>query len=158
MIYETTMQSPLGALRLRASEQGMTGIYFEAHKNAPPREEAERENPILGLAREQLAAYFAGSLQRFDLPLEPHGTEFQKRIWNALRHIGYGQSMSYGELARAVGSPKAARAVGYANSLNPLSIVVPCHRVIGTSGKLTGYAGGLSSKEWLLRHEGLLNT
>ena len=153
MTYEMMMESPLGPLRLRASEQGLTGLYFAEHKKAPELEAQTREHEILRLAKKQLEEYFAGRRRVFDLPLDPRGTEFQKRVWMALRGIEFGGSLSYGELAREVGSPKAARAVGYANSLNPLSIVVPCHRVVGSTGKLTGYAGGLPSKEWLLAHE-----
>ena len=101
-------------------------------------------------ARRQFDAYFAGELVEFDLPLEPHGTEFQQRVWKALRAIPYATTISYAELARRVGNPKASRAVGLANGANPLSIIVPCHRVIGANGSLTGYGGGLEAKKYLL--------
>ncbi len=101
----------------------------------------------------QLQAYFAGELTDFDLPLQMHGTEFQRRVWAALCEIPYGETISYGELARWVGNPKASRAVGLANGRNPVAIVVPCHRVIGADGSLTGYGGGLDRKVWLLEHE-----
>lgn len=101
----------------------------------------------------QIAAYFAGSLRDFDLPLQPAGTEFQKRVWFALGDIGYGETSSYGRLAERVGNPKACRAVGLANGRNPIPLILPCHRVIGANGSLTGYGGGLTLKKWLLDHE-----
>jgi methylated-DNA-[protein]-cysteine S-methyltransferase len=118
------------------------------------REDPGRENPTpLAETVRQLRAYFAGELREFDLPLAPAGTPFQLRVWRELRNIPYGQTISYGELARRVGSPKGSRAVGLANGANPISIVVPCHRVIGSSGKLTGYGGGLENKARLLALE-----
>jgi len=109
--------------------------------------------PLLARAAAQLAAYFAGERHTFDLPLAPAGTPFQHRVWDALLDIPYGEVRSYGELARALGRPAASRAVGFANSKNPISIIVPCHRVIGARGALTGYAGGMTAKAWLLEHE-----
>ena len=104
-------------------------------------------------ACEQLTAYFSGDLQQFELRLAPHGTEFQKKVWQELCRIPFGASISYGELARRIGQPTASRAVGLANGRNPISIIVPCHRVIGANGTLTGYGGGIERKKWLLEHE-----
>ena len=109
--------------------------------------------PLLGQAKQQLAEYFAGQRQAFDLPLRMQGTPFQQKVWAALREIPYGETRSYGQIAAQVGNPKASRAVGMANNRNPIAIIVPCHRVIGANGSLTGYAGGLSVKEELLALE-----
>jgi len=108
---------------------------------------------VLERAAAQLAEYFAGDRRTFDLPLAPEGTTFQRRVWDALLRISYGETWSYGRLAREIGSPSASRAVGAANGKNPLSIIVPCHRVVGVNGALTGYAGGVTAKQWLLAHE-----
>ena len=152
--HETHMDSPLGPLRLLANERGLAGVYFSEHKNVPQRVTQESStHPILLQTQNELREYFAGERQRFDLPLDPQGTPFQHRVWLALRDIPFGQLRSYGELARQLDSPNASRAVGRANGLNPLSIIVPCHRVVASNGKLTGYAGGLPAKEWLLEHE-----
>ena len=149
----TTMmiESPLGPVRLVARGDALTAV------DLAPRDPAPAEtgtSPVLVEAAAQLAAYFAGERQAFDLPLAPEGTAFQRTVWDALCTIPYGATWSYGELARAIGRPTASRAVGAANGKNPLWIIVPCHRVIGTSGALTGYAGGLDVKRWLLAHEG----
>ena len=154
MIVQTTMPTPLGPLRLMATDQGLRGIYFEDHKGAPeaPFPNAP-EHPVLRQAVLQLEEYFTGRRQQFELPLDAVGTAFQQRVWNQLRDIPFGVTATYGELAQRLEVPKASRAVGAANGRNPLSIVVPCHRVVGRNGKLTGYAGGLSAKEWLLQHE-----
>jgi methylated-DNA-[protein]-cysteine S-methyltransferase len=109
---------------------------------------------VLAAARAQLDAYFAGEITSFDLPLSPRGTPFQQRVWAALRDIPFGETTSYGELARRIGDPKAVRAVGAANGRNPLPLVVPCHRVIGADGSLVGFGGGMDRKRWLLQHEG----
>lgn len=148
------MESPVGPLLLEGDEQGISGILFrkqaEVGRDAAPK-------PLREAVR-QLQAYFAGDLREFDLPLRMEGTPFQITVWSALRDIPYGQTVSYGELARRIGNPKGSRAVGLANGSNPISIVVPCHRVIGSNGKLTGYGGGLENKELLLglerRHAG----
>jgi methylated-DNA-[protein]-cysteine S-methyltransferase len=155
-VYELTMESPVGLLRLMADENGLTGVYLPSHKGEPPPVQAWEgaAPPVLLSAREQLDEYFAGKRTVFDLPLAPRGTEFQQEVWRALREIPYGETRSYGELAARVGRPGAARAVGAANGRNPVSIIVPCHRVVGASGALTGYAGGMERKQWLLRHEG----
>jgi len=114
------------------------------------------DNPILQLARRQLDEYFACTRTSFDLPLDAEGTAFERRVWDLLRAIPYGTTTSYGELARRLGEPKDARAVGAANGKNPIPIIVPCHRVIGANGDLTGFGGGLERKRWLLEHEGAL--
>src|SRR5690625_884241 len=124
------------------------------HKHAQPiQPDWRREEEAFAAAREQLAAYFDNRLQVFNLPLKPAGTEFQRRVWEALRDIPYGQTESYGALARRIGRPRAARAVGMANGRNPISIIIPCHRVMGADGSLTGYGGGIDRKRWLLEHE-----
>ena len=111
---------------------------------------------MTGQARQQLTEYFAGQRREFDLPLAPAGTDFQRRVWELLREIPYGETVTYGELARRLGNPKSARAVGMACNRNPIAIVVPCHRVVGSTGSLTGYAGGLDAKAFLLKLEGVL--
>ena len=135
---------------------GVPGLLDPAGPAAAPAEAARNDDtpPLLQEAACQLAAYFAGKLRRFELPLRPAGTPFQQRVWAALCEIPYGEVRSYGAIAARIGSPKAARAVGRANHGNPLPIVIPCHRVIGASGALTGYGGGLPIKEYLLRIEG----
>lgn len=156
MTHCTQIESPIGPLLLLSDGESLTGLYMNEHKCGPAASAAWTQNDALPLfitVREQLAAYFAGTLTAFDLPLAPHGTPFQQRVWNTLRDVPYGQTVSYGELARQVGSPGAARAVGAANGANPLSIVVPCHRVVGTKGLLTGYAGGMGRKQFLLTLE-----
>ncbi|WNG38859.1 methylated-DNA--[protein]-cysteine S-methyltransferase [Archangium violaceum] len=153
-LYTTTMKSPVGPLRLYATEGALTAIYMENHKGAPVLVATEREDhPVLEAARRQLEEYFAGERISFDVPLDPVGTPFQKSVWALLREIPLGVTRSYGELARCLGRASAARAVGAANGRNPISIIVPCHRVVGTDGKLTGYAGGVPTKQWLLEHE-----
>ena len=151
------MDSPVGSLLLVADGDALCGVYFEPHRQLENGgagwERADPDDPVLGRARAQLAAYFAGEATAFALPLGPRGTSFQSRVWMALRDIPYGETISYGELARRLGTPTASRAVGAANGRNPLSIVVPCHRVIGANGALTGFGGGMERKQWLLEHE-----
>lgn len=141
--------SPVGPLTLTQEDQALTGLHFGEH----PQQGAEGPTPLLEEAARQLEEYFAGQRKEFSLPLAPKGTEFQLRVWQALLQIPYGETRSYGELAAMVGNPKACRAVGGANHRNPLSILIPCHRVVGTKGSLTGYAGGLAIKEFLLKLE-----
>ena len=148
-----TMPSPVGDLKLVASERGLSAILWEndapnrVHLGAMTEDEG---NPILVEAERQITAYFAGQLTEFTVPLEFHGTDFQKSVWAALLTIPFGESRSYGEIARQIGRPTAYRAVGAANGKNPISIIAPCHRVIGSNGSLTGFAGGLEAKELLL--------
>lgn len=154
MITETWMDSPVGALRLVADEISLRGVYFEMHRGQRhPTGERRSGHPILDLTTRELQRYFAGEPVVFTAPLAPLGTPFQRKVWSALQGIPRGGTLSYGELARAIDVPRAARAVGAANGSNPWSIVVPCHRVIASTGDLAGYAGGAARKQWLLHHE-----
>ena len=150
----TRMESPVGPLMLVADSSGLRRIDFVNGRNPAQSDQHWRENTEhLDETIRQLWAYFAGELETFDLPLAPQGTPFQLSVWNRLCEIPYGETISYGELARHLGNPNASRAVGLANGSNPISIVIPCHRVIGSNGKLTGYGGGLPIKEKLLALE-----
>ena len=148
------IDSPIGPLRLVAADGALTAIDFSPFGDRPGDEAAEE--PVLQQAAAQLAEYFAGERTDFDLPLAPRGTEFQRAVWMALAGIGYGETISYAQLAQRVGKPTAMRAVGAANGRNPLPIVLPCHRVIGADGALTGFGGGLPTKQFLLELEGAL--
>lgn len=153
-VYYDYFESPVGRLLLVADGQGLRSLLFENERNKDAIQGDWQRGPgALHEARSQLKAYFAGKLREFDLPLAPQGTDFQQRVWLALLRIPYGATASYGEIARAVGEPNASRAVGAANGQNPISIIVPCHRVIGANGTLTGYGGGLPNKRFLLEHE-----
>jgi len=150
----SVIDSPIGELTIVERDGALTGLYMTGHRPAPhPETFGERVDDALPEATRQLGQYFAGERTTFDLPLAPEGTEFQVRVWEALRAIPYGATLSYGELADAIGQPGAARAVGLANGRNPISIIVPCHRVVGASGRLTGYAGGTERKAFLLTLE-----
>ncbi|HTR68516.1 MAG TPA: methylated-DNA--[protein]-cysteine S-methyltransferase [Terriglobales bacterium] len=150
----TNLESPVGPLLLTADDAGLRSILFvNGRERAQPDPAWRRNRQPLAEAIRQLRAYFAGELTAFDLPLAPEGTEFQRAVWDELCNIGYGETISYGELARRIGNPKASRAVGLANGSNPIPIVIPCHRVIGSNGKLTGYGGGLPIKQKLLALE-----
>lgn len=151
----TTIDSPLGEILIAGSERGVSWISFR--KSTRPSDidpSWERGALFLEPAARQLKEYFAGTRREFDLRLDPHGTEFQKKVWKALCKVPYGKTVSYGEIARMIGAPKSSRAVGAANGANPLPIVVPCHRIVGSSGALTGYTGGLEFKKGLLELEG----
>ncbi len=150
-IYYSRMPSPIGELTLASNGKALTGLYMRSH--AVRVSKWTQSDRVLKPVRDQLKAYFQGQLRDFDLPLAAQGSEFQKLVWKALCDIPYGETISYGELARRIGYPKAARAVGTCNGSNPISIIVPCHRVIGANGTLTGYGGGLPRKKWLLEHE-----
>lgn len=158
MIVFQQHESPLGPLLLAADARALRQIDFPDGNRAAVPAEGWRpgDNAQLSDARRQLDAYFAGLLQRFTLPLAPRGTEFQQQVWQALQRIPFGQTRSYAQIAASVGRARAARAVGAANGKNPLPIVIPCHRVIGKNGGLTGFAGGLAAKTFLLKHEGAL--
>jgi methylated-DNA-[protein]-cysteine S-methyltransferase len=150
----TKIKSPLGPLLLVADDSGLRQAGFVEGKHPAQPDPAWIESPVpLAEPIRQLRAYFAGELETFDLPLAPQGTAFQLRVWKLLCDIPYGETVSYGELARRAGNPKASRAVGLANGRNPIPIIIPCHRVIGSNGKLTGYGGGLPIKEKLLALE-----
>jgi methylated-DNA-[protein]-cysteine S-methyltransferase len=147
----TTLDSPVGPLALTAAEGALVGVHFDGDHHAGAADPGpDGDVAVLAEAARQLDEYFAGGRTIFDLPLAPVGTPFQLEVWQALRAIPYGVTCSYGELAARIGRPAASRAVGLANGRNPLSIVVPCHRVIGSTGTLTGYGGGLERKRWLL--------
>lgn len=158
-VYHLTLESPVGGLRLCATDAHLTRIDFvHGRKIKPLASEViavdhAADHPVFAAAAEQLADYFAGQHQTFDLPLGPRGTDFQLRVWQQLRLIPFGVTISYGQLATRLGQPNASRAVGLANGNNPLSIVVPCHRVIGADGSLTGFGGGIDTKRQLLELE-----
>lgn len=154
---QVTLPSPIGSLTLVAEAGRLTGLYMDAQTHRPVSAISGAagsldEEPFASAAQ-QLAAYFAGDLTNFDLPLAPAGTEFQQRVWSALQTIPYGRTWSYGQLARQVSSAAASRAVGLANGRNPIAVIIPCHRVIGSDGSLTGYGGGLDRKRFLLELE-----
>lgn len=151
-VFYSLFPSPVDELLLLSNGEALTGLYMEPHSIKRTRG-AVRDDAKFKTVREQLTAYFAGRLTKFDLQMAPEGTEFQKQAWRALCKIPYGETISYGEQARRIGQPNAFRAVGTANGQNPISIIVPCHRVIGANGSLTGYGGGLPRKRWLLAHE-----
>lgn len=151
--------SPVGLLTLVASDAGLVALLWENDKPGRVRlgpVVEEPDHPVLQRAAAQLEDYFSGRRIAFDLPLDFRGTEFQKTVWAALLAIPFGETRSYGDIARAIGRPGASRAVGAANGRNPISIIAPCHRVIGSDGALTGFAGGIEAKRYLLRHEGAL--
>jgi methylated-DNA-[protein]-cysteine S-methyltransferase len=153
----TTMPSPVGELTLVANDAGLTAVLWENDEPDRVRLGAmveDGDDPILTHAARELAAYFAGTLTAFTVPLDFSGTEFQNSVWAALLTIPFGETRSYGEIARQIGRPAASRAVGAANGRNPISIIAPCHRVIGSDGALTGFAGGLAAKALLLGIEG----
>ena len=147
--------SPVGRLRLIASDSALVGIWFEQGRDAARGrgDLVERSTPVLERTRSQLEEYFAARRSAFDLPLEPRGTEFQRRVWSTLLTIPYGETRTYGQIAEQIGNPTAVRAVGAANGRNPISIIAPCHRVIGMNGNLTGFGGGLDAKAYLLSLE-----
>jgi methylated-DNA-[protein]-cysteine S-methyltransferase len=151
----TQIPSPIGDLTLGADAEGtLTGLYMDVPGRPPPiSQNARADAGAFRMVTEQLGEYFAGDRTRFDVPLRTAGTEFQRSVWDALRAIEYGETLSYGEIARRIGRPDEARAVGAANGANPVSIIVPCHRVIGSDGSLTGYGGGLERKRFLLELE-----
>ena len=148
------MESPIGRLVVFADGHGITEIRFRNNSSPLPSAQGSA-NEWLELAIEQLNAYFNNRLTKFELPLSLSGTAFQQGVWRELQKINYGSTASYGQIAAAINKPKAARAVGMANNKNPIPIIIPCHRVIGSNGSLTGFAGGLEAKRWLLRHEGV---
>jgi methylated-DNA-[protein]-cysteine S-methyltransferase len=153
-MFYAHMPSPIGPLFIAADQAGLREIRFSANgKPAVPQPDWQNNSAELHSTIQQLNAYFAGELESFDLPLAPEGTPFQKKVWQELCSIPYGETISYGELAKRLGNPNASRAVGLANGSNPIPIIIPCHRVIGSNGKLTGYGGGLDIKEKLLALE-----
>ncbi len=163
MTIYTLLPSPVGELLLAANDTGLTHALFPRPDGSHPidpswqRDDGRqgRASELLALARDQFAEYFAGTRRAFDIPLAMSGTPFQRGVWQRLSDIPYGTTIAYGELARRIDNPRAVRAVGLANGRNPVSIIVPCHRVIGANGSLTGYGGGLDRKRWLLALEGV---
>ena len=157
-----TLKTPVGILRVAASEDRVLSVELPRRRSEPPLERWLRshltraEPPVLHTALAQLREYFAGKRRQFDVPIDPAGTEFQQRVWDAVTAIPFGETTSYGKIAAALGGSTVARAVGAAVGANPIPIIIPCHRVIGSDDSLTGYGGGLRMKIWLLRHEGVL--
>jgi len=157
---QCVVASPIGPLTLVAAGRALAGVYMDAQRHLPgtvagagPAGQHRPDAALLAAAARELAEYFAGERTGFSLPLAMAGTDFQHRVWAALREIPYGETVSYGELARGIGKPSASRAVGLANGKNPFAIVLPCHRVVGSDGSLTGYGGGLDRKRFLLELE-----
>lgn len=149
----SSMPSPVGELTFTGTAEGLTGVWFDTDRHQHDRSSWLRDEQMFVEARRQLEEYFAGMRQTFTLKLAAEGTPFQQQVWAALCTIPFGETRSYGEQARSIHNEKAVRAVGLANGKNPIGIIVPCHRVIGANGSLTGYAGGLDRKRWLLAHE-----
>jgi methylated-DNA-[protein]-cysteine S-methyltransferase len=148
------VDSPVGPLTLVCSDGVLSGLYLHEQRHRPAQDTfGTRDGRGFAQVVEQLAGYFRGELTAFDLPLRMTGSPFQQRVWAELRRVPYGQTRSYGQLALTIGSPTASRAVGLANGRNPISIIVPCHRIVGSTGRLTGYGGGLQRKQQLLDHE-----
>jgi len=155
-VFYHVLPSPVGDLTLVSNGEALTGVYMSDQKRGPDMDPTwQRDEAEFDAVTKQLTAYFVGDLREFDLPLAPQGTDFQKKVWRELCRIPCGETISYGELARRIGQPSASRAVGLANGRNPIGIIIPCHRVIGADGTLTGYGGGLDRKKWLLEHEKL---
>jgi methylated-DNA-[protein]-cysteine S-methyltransferase len=151
-LSHTTLDTPIGRLTLVASSAGLREVWFPS-ADAPGPGPDDPTNPVLAAATQQLVEYFAGTRQEFDVPLDPQGTPFQLAAWHGLTTIPFGETVSYGEQAARIGLPGKARAIGAANGRNPLPIIVPCHRVVGSDGSLVGFGGGLETKSWLLHHE-----
>jgi methylated-DNA-[protein]-cysteine S-methyltransferase len=152
------VESPIGRLTLTSDGEALTGLYMGTPAKRPAFGKEWAQNGTAGplpMVVRQLQEYFAGKRRKFDLPLRMQGTAFQKRVWRELTEIPYGETWSYGQLAKRIGNPSASRAVGLANGRNPIAVIVPCHRVIGADGSLTGFGGGLPRKRWLLTHEGM---
>ncbi len=159
------VDSPIGQLMLTSDGTALTGLYMNLYRNKPMKQPPPGRDWVenasqgaLPAAVRQLKEYFAGTRREFDLPLKMQGSEFQQRVWRELTKIPFGKTWSYGQLAKRIGNPNGSRAVGLANGRNPIAIIVPCHRVIGANGSLTGFGGGLERKEWLLTHEGYPGT
>jgi methylated-DNA-[protein]-cysteine S-methyltransferase len=152
MLKKMIVESPIGALTLAGSASVLAALHLPGSDEPPPDAEPGK-TALLERVAAQLREYFAGERRTFDVALAPAGTPFQHRVWDALMGIPFGELRSYGDIARVIGRPSASRAVGAANGRNPIAIIVPCHRVIGASGNLTGYGGGLPTKQWLLEHE-----
>jgi len=158
MRYYDTYRSPQGGMLLLANEEGLAGVFFDRQKHHPEKKADWKKNTdhkLLRQAKRELVEYFAGKRTRFEVALAPDGTPFQRSVWKAISTVGFGETISYGELARRAGHPGSARAAGAATGRNPIGIIVPCHRIMGANGSLTGYAGGLGRKRALLALEGV---
>jgi len=156
MLAYDEYESPQGTLILTATPKGLAGVYFKGQKHFPkrPKWQLDPHHPVLKRVKRELAEYFAGRRKRFTVALDPQGSAFQRSVWKQIARVGYGDTLSYGELARRAGHPGSARAAGAATGRNPIGIIVPCHRIVGSNGSLTGYAGGLARKRALLALEG----
>lgn len=155
-MYYQQMTCPFGTVHLYASEHHLRALLFKPWYKIEHSNIEHSTNTVLESTKQQLKEYFDGNRRSFDIPVQSDGTDFQQKVWQTLMDIPFGKTWNYGELAQAIGNKNASRAVGAANGKNPISIIVPCHRVIGANGELTGYLGGLKAKEWLLKHEGVL--
>jgi methylated-DNA-[protein]-cysteine S-methyltransferase len=155
MLAYDQFETPQGTLLVTATDKGLAGVYFKGQKHLPKKREWRRDarHPVLRQARRELLEYFAGKRKRFDVALDPHGTPFQRSVWRSIAKVAFGRTITYGELAQRAGHPGSARAAGAATGRNPLGIIVPCHRIVGANGSLTGYAGGLARKRALLELE-----
>ena len=155
MLAYDEYRSPQGTMLIAATPKGLAGVYFKGQKHFPKQRQWQRDarHPVLKRAKRELAEYFAGTRTRFSVPLAPQGTDFQRSVWKQIARVEFGKTLTYGELARRAGHPGSARAAGAATGRNPLGIIVPCHRIMGANGSLTGYAGGLARKRALLRLE-----
>ena len=157
MLAYDDYHSPQGPMLITATPKGLAGVYFKGQKHFPKKREWRRDprNPVLREAKRELDEYFARKRTRFEVPLDPQGTAFQRKIWKAIAKVSFGRTLTYGELAKRAGRPGSARAAGAATGRNPIGIIVPCHRIMGSDGSLTGYAGGLPRKRALLALEGV---
>lgn len=156
-VWHTLLDTPFGALGIAGTTQGLIHVEFQdGERPVRPAPDWQEDQGLLDEARVQLREYFEGRRQRFTVPVAPEGTPFQQRVWRELRQIPWGATTTYQEIAEKLGQPAAVRAVGHANGRNPVAIVIPCHRVVGANGRLTGYAGGIAIKRCLLQHEGVL--
>ena len=153
-MYEYLMHSPIGFLHLKAQEEALVELNFL--EKGEPQESSQLRSGIISLAVRQLHEYFDGKRTAFELPLIPEGTDFQKEVWSIVSDIPYGSTSTYSEISKKIGDPKKVRAVGRANGQNPIPIIIPCHRVVGSNNELTGYSGGIERKKRLLQHEGVL--
>ena len=156
MLAYDQFETPQGTMLATATDNGLAGVYFKGQKHFPKQRDWRRDarHPVVRQAKRELAEYFAGRRKRFDVALDPQGSVFQRSIWKAIAKVGFGKTLTYGELAQRAGHPGSARAAGTATGRNPLSVIVPCHRIMGANGSLTGYAGGLHRKRALLALEG----
>lgn len=155
-LYYQSMNCPFGTVHIYANDTHLKALLFKPWRAVKSEELSNSSNLVLENTKQQLEEYFANNRTEFDLPIKSDGTDFQQTVWKTLTQIPFGETWNYGQLAKQIGNKNASRAVGAANGKNPISIIVPCHRVIGANGTLTGYAGGLEAKEWLLKHEGVL--